>query len=192
MSASTAMSIGNPADALSDEQFALQAQGGCSSSLAALTERMRPRLVHFLARSVGSVEQAEDLAHDALARAIEKLDQYDGRSRFSTWLFTIGRRLAIDEHRKRKPEVGLKLTEPMATEEPAPLDRLASREATEGLWALAMRELSGPAYEAMWLRYGEDMTVAEVARVLGRSVVWVRVTLMRARRKLLAAMPGGV
>lgn len=57
------------------------------------------------------------------------------------------------------------------------------QETQQGLWALA-RGLSRNQYRALWLRYAEDMSIKEIAQVLRKSQVNVRVLLYRARINL--------
>ncbi|MCA9261441.1 MAG: sigma-70 family RNA polymerase sigma factor, partial [Planctomycetales bacterium] len=52
------------------------------------------------------------------------------------------------------------------------------------LWMIANSVLSEPQYTTLWLRYGEGLSVAEVASALGKSRVGVRALLHRARQTL--------
>jgi len=60
---------------------------------------------------------------------------------------------------------------------------MAQQEEQQSLWAMA-RSLSTNQYRALWLRYAEDMSIKEIAKVLGKSQVSVRVFLYRARINL--------
>ena len=164
-----------------DVQLARQARAGCADSFGQLTEQLRPRLIALLRQRVGRWDLAEDLAQDAIVRAWEKLDRYDAEQRFSTWLFTIGIRLAIDHHRTSKPTAELKLA---GSDERTPDETLADDERRENLWATADRVLNESQRTALWLRYHEQMDVKQIAGVMRKTPVSVRVTLMRARQKL--------
>ena len=99
--------------------------------------------------------------------------------RFSTWLYTIGTRLAATHAGRRLPEVGPPAIEP-ADMRPAPVDGpdpLAVAALARGRPRAAAEQRS-----AVWLRYAEDLAVDEIARVLGKSRVNVRVMLFRAAR----------
>jgi DNA-directed RNA polymerase specialized sigma24 family protein len=52
------------------------------------------------------------------------------------------------------------------------------------LWRRAAKLLSPKHYEALWLRYGEDMSAREIGRVMGMSELHARVVLHRARSRL--------
>ena len=52
---------------------------------------------------------------------------------------------------------------------------------------MLFRSLRDDQHTALWLRYAEDMTIGEIARVMGRTQVGVRVALFRARQRLAEA-----
>lgn len=170
--------------ALSDEQLAARARAGCAASFAALAQRMRPRLLHFLWQRTRSWADAEDAAQDALTKAMQKIQTYDDRWKFSTWLFTIGQRTAIDLRRKQRDTISIDATTPVPDRGAAPADRMAADELAANIWATAQRVLGDDQYSALWLRYGEDQEIRDIAKVLNKSHVAVRVMLMRARNKL--------
>lgn len=169
---------------MTDEQLAEQLQAGCSEAFGPLFERLRPRLVHFLWQRTGSPADAEDVAHDAFVRAYEKIDQYNGQYRFTTWLFTIASRIAIDRKRARRAHVTTDALGPLPDDRESPAANASLHEMRDNLWATAARVLSEPQHTALWLRYGEELEIDEIAAVLGRTAVGVRVLLMRARNKL--------
>ncbi len=147
--------------------------------------RYSNRLYNFLRRRAFNEADAEDLAQDTLVRAWTKIGTYKAGMRFSTWLFTIGTHLAATRARaKRLPTaVGL-IEEPRESriEADGP-DELAVR-----VWRRADEVLPADQRSAVWLRYAEDLGVPEIARVLGKSRVNVRVMLFRARRTLAAEL----
>ena len=66
--------------------------------------------------------------------------------------------------------------------EPSALVEL--REESDNVWLLAGRVLSVEQRSALWLRYAEDLSIEEVARILDKRRVTVRVLLFRAREAL--------
>ena len=84
-----------------DQTLALRAKQGCMDSFEELVRRYQVPLLHFLAR-FGNETDAEDLAQDTFIRAYRNLKRYRRRWRFSTWLFTIARRLAINSRRGKR------------------------------------------------------------------------------------------
>ena len=65
-----------------------------------------------------------------------------------------------------------------------PLAACIAHSEQENVWLAARRLLPDDAYDAMWLRYVEDLSVKEISTALDKSVSWTKVTLMRGRRRL--------
>src|SRR6516164_3828530 len=101
--------------------------------------RFQHRLLRYLLYLTGNREMAEDLFQEVWMRVLVRGEQYNGRARFETWLFTIARNLVIDQRRKRTMsslddlfEVGGDDDKPMtfevADDEPGPFDRMSNVE----------------------------------------------------------------
>ncbi len=169
------------------EELAVRAQQGGANAVACFGElvtRFHTRLFNFLLRRTRSRSDAEELTQEAFTRAWERLHSYDPSWKFSTWLYTIAARLAVSKHRKLHREV---VVESFDRAGGIDLDRLAQHEDRRAglmLWTVAEQELSRDQYTALWLRYVEDMSIGEIARVLGKAEVGVRVSLFRARAAL--------
>src|SRR6185436_16613183 len=71
-----------------------------------LVSRFHYRLLRYLVYLTSRREQAEDLVQETWMRVLERAGQYNGRSRFEPWLFSIARNLAIDDLRRRQ-KIGL-------------------------------------------------------------------------------------
>lgn len=157
------------------------AQEGSRAAFGELAERFGGRLTGFLVRRTRSGEAAEDLAQETLARAWQSLSRYDRTRRFSTWIFTIANRLAIDHYREGGRERAGLGVERAGQPDPTCAER---HELSGRLWTIAQRVLTPEQTSALWLRYGADLDIGDIARVLGRTSVGVRVLLFRARERL--------
>jgi RNA polymerase sigma-70 factor, ECF subfamily len=166
---------------LSVDDLAARAQRGDQACFDELVTRLRPPLARFLGRRLGRPADADDAVQETFLRAYHSLDRYDPERRFATWLFAIGKNVAASQRdaarrrseRERQDAPGDEVAGPQARAEAA------------ALWQTAARVLGAEAYQAMWLRYAQDLSVGEIARELGRSVVATKVMLFRARKKLL-------
>ncbi len=170
-----------------DAKLVEDARSGSTSSFAELVRRYQVPLIAFLRRHV-SDSDVEDLAQDAFLRAWEYLDHFDGRCRFSTWLFTIARRLGINLKRKRRPELNSDQVEAARGSAPSPEQALADKERRENLWSVAERVLNDEQNIALWLHYAEGWPLAEIAAVLEISAPAVKAQLFRSRGKLRTAL----
>jgi RNA polymerase sigma-70 factor (ECF subfamily) len=178
---------GSQATRPSDEELARRAQGGCTASFEELARRLQVPLLGYLRRWV-SVEDAEDLVQDALVRAYQNLHRYRPSWRFATWLFTIARRLCINLKRRKHPKANGELLEAVQDDAPGPAQLAGDEESRRCLWGLAAEVLSEPQMTATWLYYVEGMSVSQVARVLRSSKTGAKVTLYRARKKLMPVL----
>ena len=178
----------NPAfETLPDEELARQAQAGSLASFEELVYRHEGRLFRFLARCCACPADAADLTQETFVAAYLNLGRYNPAQSFATWLFVIARRKHVDYLRARRPAAA----EPLAPEprdEDDPAELLARREGAEALWRWAQSVLAPVQFQALWLKYAEEMSVAEIALVLRRTRIHVKVILFRARSTLASRL----
>jgi RNA polymerase sigma-70 factor (ECF subfamily) len=177
------LSRAEPDDAL----LAGQAAAGCRDAFATLAARYQVRIVHYVRQLAGRAgrDDADDIAQDAFVRAWRAIGSYDARWAFSTWLFTIARRVCLNHARSaRRRRVRETATATAAVVAADPCRAMVAAERANQLWAVASAELSEPQFSATWLRYVEGKSPGEIAVVLGRPEATVKVILFRARRRL--------
>lgn len=176
----------------------LEAGTGSLPAFEELVRRYEGRVFRFVSTRCRDEWDAREITQDVFVRAFRSLRTCDP-DQFGPWIFTIARRKCIDHLRIRRP-----ITIAIPPETPAdgtPPDALEQREEEESLWQVAQRILSPAQFEALWLRYAEDMSVAQAARVMGKTSTHVKVLLFRARsilskrlkrQRAQAPEPGGV
>ena len=169
--------IGQP----SIEDLAVRARSGEPECFDEIVRRLRPKLRRFLAGRVGAEADADDLVQETFVKALDNLERYDPSYRFSTWLFTIGANLAVSHHRRRRPVSSVDAEHSDSGDAET---EIIDRDAGAHLWRRARAVLKPACYEVLWLRYGEDLEPAEIARRTGRTAIHIRVLLYRARRRL--------
>ena len=150
-------------------------------NLEAEFARALPIVTRYLYRFVGS--EAEDCAMDACIKALQNIDKYDGRAKFSTWLVTIARNTALDAIRKHKPiytdnAVFLENNGGSYTIDEAP--------DFSGLHA-AISALSEKHQEVIRLHYFEGLKYREIAERIGKPIGTVMSRLSQAKLKLEAS-----
>jgi len=163
------------------EQLAERSQAGCLDSFEQLVRRYESQVFNFLRQLTRHEHDAEDLTQETFLKAFRNLPRYRPSLAFAPWLFVIARRTAASHFRSAKHFEELPADPPGADENPATtlehLDEQAS------LWTL-VRTLKPKQAEAVWLRYSEGFSVAEIARIMGTNRVHVKVLLHRARANL--------
>jgi RNA polymerase sigma-70 factor (ECF subfamily) len=170
-----------PLTALTPEQLACRAQAGCRASFAELVTRFHARLLNFLHHRTGGSADPEDLAQDAFTRAWQNIHTYSPRWRFSTWLYSIATRLAIDHFRARRPRQLDGQQDRIQSDGADPARAADQHEQHCSIWSAAAELLTDAQRTVLWLRYAEDLSMKDIARATGKSQISVRVTLFRAR-----------
>jgi RNA polymerase sigma-70 factor (ECF subfamily) len=154
-----------------------------------LIVRFQHRLLRYLLFLTGNREQAEDIFQEVWMRVLTRGTQFNGKSRFETWLFTIARNLVIDQRRKRTMssldelfEAGGDDDRPLAFEvpdhEPGPFDRMSSVEDREQI-ASALLQLDTLYREVLVLRFHEDLSLEEISKVTRAPLSTVKSRLYR-------------
>ena len=165
--------------------------------LADLVERCQHRLVRYLLYLTGRREYAEDLAQETWIRVLQRGSQYNGRQRFDPWLFAIARNLAIDYLRKKRKAVQTASLPDdrdeillVSSSGPSPFEGAAR---SQDAMRLAGRlQILPPLYrEALLLRFQEDLSLAEMAQVLGAPTTTVTSRIYRGLAALRSAFEEG-
>lgn len=155
-----------------------------------LIELYQHRLLRYLVFLTGNRDLAQDLFQETWLRVLERGAQYNGRSRFDTWLFTIARNLMLDNARKR---VLKSLDEPItadgtqtldiASNAPSPFESFQSRE-NAALVSNALLQLSSTYREVLVLRFHEELSLEEIASVTQAPLSTVKSRLYRGMAAL--------
>jgi len=165
--------------------------------LADLVERFQHRLVRYLLYLTGRREFAEDLAQETWIRVLQRGSQYNGRQRFDLWLFAIARNLAIDYLRKKRKAVQTASLPDdrdeillVSSSGPSPFEAAARSE--DAIRLASQLQILSPLYrEALLLRFQEDLSLAEIAQVLGTPVTTVTSRIYRGLAALRSAFEEG-
>lgn len=157
-----------------------QAQRGSASAFGKLVQHHHTRIFSFLLTLTRHRQDAEDLTQETFLRAWKMFHRFDPSQPLLPWLFTLARRQSIAVLRKSRP---------LPAELPFPAEpEPESMPAAPWLWEVARLELSAEAYSAVWLHYAEEMSVRQVADILGKREGNVKVLLHRSRKSLAEAL----
>lgn len=147
-------------------------QAGDVTAFEALLGRHRGPVFSFLVRLTGDRARAEDLLQEAWLKVVSAAPRWEPRARFTTWLYTIARHLALDEARRavhRRPAAdppgGAPDPEPVAPD-PSP-DRAAESALLRPKLEAALRSLPEEQREVFLLREYAGLPFQEIARVTG-------------------------
>lgn len=143
-------------------------------------------LFSFLVYRTGDRSLAEDLLADTFERALRHRRRFDlRRGNRKTWLYAIALNVLRDHLRRRGVEAGAN----EQTDQLSPLER-SGTETVENrdLVSRALVTLSSEEREAVALRFGADLSLPEMARVLGEPLTTMEGRVYRALRKLRDSM----
>jgi RNA polymerase sigma-70 factor (ECF subfamily) len=169
-----------------DEVLARETGRGDLDAFDELVRRYEHRIYGFVLQFVSNPTDAREVTQDAFLGGFVAINQYRPGSPFASWLFAIARNKAIDHLRSHKEATREEVPENPDYDDPAVLT--VRREDKAEIWERARKVLPELHFQAVWLRYVEDMDVAGIAAVLGKTKTHVKVLLFRARRLLAASL----
>ncbi len=142
-----------------------------------------PRIYNFFRYRVGDGPIAEDLTAETFEKAWRKRHRYRrDLASFSTWLFTIARRVAIDHYRQRRPNISLESISEVATDET--LEDLTQKRSDFNRLSVLLSQLEDRDRELVALRYGAGLTNRAIAGLTGLTESNVGVILHRTLKRL--------
>ncbi|MBR2838590.1 MAG: RNA polymerase sigma factor [Kiritimatiellae bacterium] len=147
------------------------------------------RLYTAAVRVCGNEADAEDLVFRTFDHAVRKIEQYDGRAAFFSWLYAIMFNFWRMDMRRKGANALVFDGELPETEDPRPdpAEELAAQSDHESVRA-AIAKLPAQLRAVVVLRYYEDMGMDEMASVLAIPVGTVKHRLFRAKRELAARL----
>lgn len=146
-----------------------------------LLERHRESLMLFLMSFVHNMEDAEELMLDAYAEVAAGAD-YSGRSTFKTWLFAVGKNLALMRLRKKRSLFSSLEEQNDDAADPLEMDIL--REERNRQLYLALSRLNVEYRQILILLYFEDMSHEDAGRVMRKNRKQIYNLAQRGRRAL--------
>ena len=162
---------------------------GDTDALTEIVTMYRAGLEYYILGIVHDRTLAEDLTQETFIRLCMKKPRDKGAGAFKTWLYTIGRNLALDSLRKSAKNRSISTEEQfLCAEDPATPDTTLLR--AERLQSVrhAMALLEPQYRQILYLVYFEEFSIAETAKILRKSAHNTSAQLYRAKAALKAAM----
>jgi RNA polymerase sigma-70 factor (ECF subfamily) len=164
-----------------------RAKEGDEEAIEALIRAHQDALYAFILRMSGRPETAEDIVQEALVRVLKNLHRFDSRYRFSTWLFTIAKRLYLNLSQKLGPAYDTEVVEVSPVPERGP-GRQAARDETmdnaRHLIDAALAALPTHQREIMLLFHQQNWPIADIAEHLGMPQGTIKSHLHRGRIRM--------
>jgi RNA polymerase sigma-70 factor, ECF subfamily len=174
--------------AVVDEGVLERARSGDQAAFRLIVEGYSRDVFRLAFRITRNEEDAEDTVQETFLRAYRKLDGFESRASFGTWLYRVTANTAIDIIRRRKRTQDRSVPLPEESDRrlgtaPSQETRVLGRQMRERVES-ALSELSDLERTAFVLRHFEDLSLAEVSESLDTTVSATKQALFRAVRKL--------
>jgi len=141
------------------------------------------RVFNYVLHMTRHRQDAEDITQQTFIKAYTHLASFDPTRSFIAWLLTIARRTSLNHFRSAKHfEL---VAEDTTAGDPAPNRQLEKRDQLDTLWEQARRVLSEREFEILWLRYVEDTSIEDAARIVGLTKTHTKIIAYRARQRLM-------
>jgi RNA polymerase sigma-70 factor (ECF subfamily) len=171
---------------MSDRAIIRQVLSGDVEAYSRLVDRHYDRCARIAARILGNREDAEEAVQDAFLRAFRALEDYEDRERFAAWLA----RILVNQCRtmlartRRREAVFLDVEPPETATD-------ARGTSSDDAWPeldQALASLPGDQREALVLKYADDLTYEEMARITGAGESALKMRVARAFARLRALL----
>jgi RNA polymerase sigma-70 factor (ECF subfamily) len=173
-----------------------RARAGDAEAFRVLVERHSRALFRLAYRLTRNEQDAEDVVQETFLKAYRRLDQFESRANFGSWLYRIAANCSMDllRGRMRREEQSLPQGPgaegelmPLPASDPGP-DRMAQASELRQRIGAAMSRLSPLERAAFVLRHFEELSTREIGDALGLETGAVKQGVFRAVRKMRAAL----
>ena len=176
---------------ITDQHYIERTLQGETQAFGTLVERYQNFVFTIVFRMVKVREVAEEVAQDSFLKAFESLESYRGEAKFSSWLYSIAYRKALDSLRKNKKYKAFELIDDITEDDSKhgenALEGLESKERIEKIQESILKL---PEQEAaiVTLYYFEEQSVKEIAAITKLSEDNIKIKLYRSRKKLFSLL----
>lgn len=156
---------------------------GDETGLVQIIQDYKDGLILYLNGFVSDLAAAEDLTEDTFLKLVLKKPRFSARSSFKTWLYTIGRNLALDHLRRNKNAPLSEYNQPLAADE-ADLELNYIQIEDKLVIHRVMKTLKQEYRQVLWLIYFEGFSCAEAGKIMKKSTHNIETLVSRARQTL--------
>ncbi|HBR54208.1 MAG TPA: hypothetical protein DEA82_08465 [Flavobacteriaceae bacterium] len=164
---------------------------GHSHAFGVLVERYQNFVFTIILRMVKQREAAEEIAQDSFVKAYEKLATFEGRSKFSSWLYSIAYRKALDYIKQQRRKVAHtdieQLSDVAMDGVENGLQQLIAKEKKELIQQCIM-QLSETNAALLTFYYFEDLSVREISEITELSEDNIKIRMFRGRKELYSLL----
>lgn len=152
-----------------------------------LVEKYQKMVYTLALKLMKKAEEAEEIAQDTFVKAYQKIDSYEGKSKFSTWLYSITYNACVSELRKRRIEFKSLDDRQISDDDEQKMHdyyRETRKEDQERYLNLALEKLPEDDQVLVTLYYFENQSMDEISVITGLTVSNIKVKIHRARKRM--------
>ena len=152
-----------------EESLVRRAQQRDPAALTQLYEENFDRIYRYIVLKIGDRTEAEDMTQQVFLNALKSISSYKWKGMpFSAWLFRIAHNQIVDYFRKKSRQATVPLDESLAAGNSDP-EQVVERKVEIEQLALATKGLTRAQQEVISLRFAGELSIAEAAKVMGKS-----------------------
>ena len=156
---------------------------GDDSGMVEIVREFRDGLMLYLRSYTDDIGSAEDCMQDAFIKLAIKKPKFNGKSSFKTWLYTIGRNIAVD-HKRHDRRRNVSLDDYSSLSDETDLEQSYLMTEQKINLRHAMCRLREDYQQVLYLTYFEGFSNEEAAKITGRSRKQIENLLYNARKAL--------
>ncbi len=171
-----------------------RAQEGDPVAFEQLIADYQKRIFSIAYRLAGNIAEAEDMTQEVLIKVFKNLNKFEGKSKFSTWLYRVATNTCLDQSKRNRRYAAYSIDQELETEDgsivseiadeaPTPEEAAERRVMREAIHA-AIAKLGDEHKKVIVLRDIQGFSYEEIARILQCSVGTVKSRINRARAQL--------
>jgi len=171
-----------------DDIFYIEAvRKGNVSAFSYLVEKYQNMVYSLALKLLKNTEDAEEMAQDTFIKAFQKLDMYEGKSKFSTWLYSITYNACISELRKRRIQFSSLEEQRFSDQDEMKMNSYLSetkKEDQEKYLNMALGKLPEDDQVLVTLYYYENQSMDDISLITGLTVSNIKVKNHWGRKKM--------
>lgn len=172
---------------MDERELVRQAKAGDGDAIATLILAHQGGLYAYIFKLSGHTETAEDIVQEAFVRVLKNLDRFDTRFRFSTWLYTIAKRLYVNANQRMKPSYDTDLLVDQRSRQLSPGQETVQHETRQhqhDAIDFALEGLPDVQQKIIVLYHEKGWAVPRISRYLNMPQGTIKSHLHRARKRM--------
>lgn len=173
-----------------EEELIFQAKRNNQKAFQALFDLNWEYLYNYQLKRIGNSQVAEEISIQTFTKAFDKLDSFDSKFNFKTWLITISKNLHVDQLRKQKSlnkfyseHIDDSSCQMIIDNLPSPEEGMISAQNLDELLT-KIKSLKKEYRKILQLRFFEDYSYKEISSELKQPLNTIKVKILRAKRLL--------